>query len=271
MLLVFADGPKDDPKDRRRCEEARRVMDRVDWDCEVRTSFSAVNLGCGRRLSSGFQWVFEQVEEAILIEDDCIPTESFFWFCQSLLEKYRDDERIMHVNGSNLQKGGIRTPHSYYFSRYPHSWGWASWRRAFRHYDFSMASWPEFRDSGSLARFFPNQVERRYWTRIFDRQVSGNPIDAWSYAWRFAILHRRGVAVTPAVNMVSNIGFGRPDALHTKYRQKPAPTGDIWELCHPPAILVDSAADSNTFRHATYPLRRRIRHTLMKLLGQSGR
>jgi len=270
-LFVFADGPKDDPEDTRLCQEARRVIDQVDWDCELRTDFSDTNLGCGRRLASGFQWIFDQVEEAILIEDDCVPTESFFWFCQSLLEKYRDDERIMHINGTNFRSGRVRTPCSYYFSKYSHSCGWASWRRAFQHYDFGMASWPQFRDSGLLAASCTDPVEQRYWTRVFDRQISDNPTDAWSYAWRYAIFRRGGVTVTPTVNMVSNIGFGRPDAVHTKYRQKPAPTEDVWELRHHPAVVVDSTAEAYTFRHHTYPLRRRVRYTLMRMLGGSGR
>jgi hypothetical protein len=266
-LFVFADGPKD-PEDAGLCEATRRVIDRIDWNCELHTNFSETNLGCGRREASGFEWVFENVEEAILVEDDCIPTGSFFWFCQSILEKYRDDDRIMHINGSNFQKGRVRTPYSYYFSKYWHSWGWASWRRAFQHYDYSMSSWPEFRDQGLLAMSCPNPVEQRHWTNIFDRMTSDNPIDTWDYQWLYAIFRRRGMSVTPSVNMVSNVGCGRPDATHHKVDQKPAPTEDIWEIHHPPRVVVDSEADSFTFRHHYFPLRRRIRYALMKVLGR---
>lgn len=265
-LFVIADGPKDDPVDVSLCQEARQVIDGVDWDCDVHTNFSDTNLGCGRRLSSGFQWVFQQVDEAILLEDDCVPAESYFWFCQSLLDKYRDDDRVMHINGNNYRKRRRHTPYSYYFSEYSHAAGWASWRRAFQHYDFGMASWPDFRDSGSLAAAFTNPAEQRHWTRILDRQISADPVDAWSYAWLYAIRRRGGVAITPSVNMMSNIGYGRPDALHTKHRQRPAPTWDIWKLHHPPRVVVDSKADAALFRDHYSPPQRRLRYWVKRQL-----
>lgn len=266
-LLVFADGPRN-PGEAELCEATRRVIDRIDWDCELYTDFSETNLGCGRREATGFDWVFENVDEAILIEDDCVPAASFFLFCQSILEKYRDDDRIMHINGSNFLKGRVRTPYSYYFSKYWHSWGWATWRRAFKHYDYKMSSWPEFRDQGLLAASCPDPVERRYWTRIFDRMVSDNPIDTWDFQWLYAMLRRGGISVTPSVNMVSNIGCGLPDATHAKAYEKPAATGDIWEIRHPPRVAVNREVDSITFRRHCYPLQRRLRDALMMGLGR---
>ncbi|MEN2383889.1 MAG: hypothetical protein KA716_33360 [Gloeotrichia echinulata DEX184] len=122
-LLVVADGPRF-PEEEEKCLKTREVIKSVDWDCEVLTNFSEINLGCKYRVYSGLDWVFSQVEEAIILEDDCLPTPSFFYFCQTLLQRYRDDERVMHISGNNFQFGQSRTPYSYYFSKYNHIWGW---------------------------------------------------------------------------------------------------------------------------------------------------
>ena len=132
-LLVVADGPRDSrPGEAARCEQTRAIIKRVDWDCEVITNFADRNMGCKLRVSSGIDWIFEQVEEAIILEDDCLPDPSFFRFCDEMLERYRDNERVGMVSGGNLQFGRHRGTGSYYFSKYTHIWGWASWRRAWK-------------------------------------------------------------------------------------------------------------------------------------------
>ena len=143
-LLVVADGPRPDrPDDVEKCKAARAIIDRVDWACEVLTNYSDLNLGCGKRPATGITWVFEQVEEAIIFEDDCLPHPSFFRFCEELLNYYRHDERIMVISGNNFQFGRNRTDDSYYFSRYNHIWGWASWRRAWEYFDYDLKLWPK--------------------------------------------------------------------------------------------------------------------------------
>src|SRR6185436_19386626 len=147
QLFVIADGPRN-PDDERLCNEARQVVAHVDWKCDVRTDFSQTNLGCGRRPASGIDWVFSQVAEAIILEDDCIPAPSFFHFCERLLEHYRNDTRVMHISGNNYLPADKRSSEreaqsrSYYFSKYTFSCGWATWRRAWKHYDSALASWP---------------------------------------------------------------------------------------------------------------------------------
>ena len=131
-LLVVADGPRFS-EETEKCNQARDVIDGVNWECEVLTNFSDKNLGCGRRVASGIEWVFSEVEEAIFLEDDTLPAASFFPYCQALLEHYRHDERIMTINGNNFQSGQSRTDYSYHFSKYCACWGWASWRRAWIH------------------------------------------------------------------------------------------------------------------------------------------
>src|SRR5215831_13781675 len=140
-LLVVADGPRPfRPEDRQLCRATRQIVSAPDWACELLTNFADENLGCGRRMSSGLDWVFQQCSEAIILEDDCVPCESFFSFCSEMLNRYREDARIMHVSGNNFQDGRTRGRGSYFFSRYTLSWGWATWRRAWSHYDVKVSS-----------------------------------------------------------------------------------------------------------------------------------
>ena len=246
-LLVISDGPRGDrPGEAERCAAARAVIDQVDWECEVLTNYSDTNLGCKHRVSSGIDWVFSQVEEAIILEDDCLPAPSFFQFCQTLLEKYRYDNRIMMVSGSNFQPNN-KMKDSYYFSDCIHIWGWATWRRAWQHYDVEMASWPTFRDRGLLKAVCHNPLEADYWQKNFD-DVSNRTVDTWDHQWVYACWQQSGMSVTPAVNLVSNIGF-RHDATHT-FGESPLaamPIGNIYNIKHPIFVLNDQEADDYVF------------------------
>jgi hypothetical protein len=247
-LLVVADGPRDGRiEDIELCRRAREVLRGVDWPCDLRLNCSAVNLGCRKRVSSGLDWVFSQVEEAIVLEDDCLPELPFFGYCSNLLEKYRNEPRVMHIGGDNFQSRHWQCLHSYYFSRYPHNWGWASWRRAWRWYDVEMGWWPQLRRSSWLAQVCPDAVEEAYWREIFDK-VYDRQIDTWDYQWVLSCWLRDGVAVSPARNLVSNIGFGA-DATHTKGQSPFAemPTAELGPIVHPPMIEIDRIADRYTF------------------------
>jgi hypothetical protein len=248
QLFVIADGPRS-PDDYEKCQKTRTIIEKVDWDCDLKTNFSDVNLGCGWREASGFDWVFSHVEEAIFLEDDTLPSQSFFHYCQALLERYRDDERIMHINGDN-SLGQVRNQHSYFFSKYVHGWGWASWRRAWKHYDYSMKTWPDFKASGLLEQICDNPYELKFWTTVFD-QMHADPkvIDTWDYQWAYACFSQHGLAIEPNYNFISNIGFQHPDAVHTIYdspRAKLA-TAEISEISHPPFVVRDREADAYTF------------------------
>jgi hypothetical protein len=249
-LLVVADGPRAGrPGEAELCRATRAVVERVDWDCEVLTNFAETNLGCQARVSSGLNWVFEQVEEAVILEDDCLPHPSFFPFCDELLERYRDDERVMAVSGDNFQFGRARTPHSYYFSRYPHIWGWASWRRAWRHYDIEMKAWPALRETDWLRSLTSNREEARYWRKIFDLVWSGEK-STWDYQWVFTCWARGGLTALPEVNLISNIGWGAA-ATHTSAGVSPLgdiPTAEMkFPLRHPERVERNDAADRYTF------------------------
>jgi hypothetical protein len=257
-LLVVADGPRaDHPEDVERCAAARAIIERVDWDCEVLKNFAETNMGCKQRVSSGLDWVFETVEEAIVLEDDCLPHPSFFRFCEELLERYRDDERIMAISGDNFQFGRQRTEYSYYFSRYPHCWGWATWRRAWRHYDGKMELWPLIRDGNWLEDILEDRQSIAYWANIFDKTCNGG-IDSWAYAWTFSCWIQSGLTILPNVNLVSNIGFG-PDATHTAGRGRSsilAVDSVSFPLLHPPFVIRDACSDrftqKNHFSRATF-------------------
>jgi len=249
-LFVIADAPRlHRPGEAEKCEQARAVIKKVDWDCEVFTNFSEVNIGPGRRISSGIDWVFSHVEEAIFLEDDEIPTPSFFSFCEALLEYYRHDERIMYINGDNSVNEN-RTQDSYYFSKYAHSWGFASWRRAWKHYDYKMKSWPEFKASGLLEQVFDDPYEQKFWTEAFD-QMYADPqvIDTWDIQWMYACWSQGGLVIAPNKNLVSNHGFDREDAGHTKGSDPRArlPVTDIWEIKYPPFVVRHREADRHSF------------------------
>lgn len=242
-LLVVADGPRPGvPGEAERCAEARAVVAGVDWPCAVETNYAPANLGCRDRVAGGLGWVFERAEEAIILEDDCAPHPDFFPFCAAMLERYRDDERVMHVGGSNYLRGRRYGPDSYFFSRYPFIWGWATWRRAWRHYDVAVSRWPAARER-VLAQF-AHPAERRSWERSWSLVYAGR-LDTWDHQWSFACAERGGLAALPSVNLVSNLGFG-PDATHTREASAIAalPTEPLaWPLRHPAAVARCAPAD----------------------------
>jgi hypothetical protein len=249
-LLVIADGPRADrPGEAEKCAATRAVIDLVDWECEVLTNYSDTNLGCKRRVSSGIDWVFSQVEEAIILEDDCLPAPSFFQFCQTLLEKYRDDDRVMMISGDSFQPADRKFEDSYYFSKYIHIWGWATWRRAWQHYDVEMSSWQDFRDRRLLNASCPDPIEAEYWLKIFDDVANGS-VDTWDQQWVYTCWQQSGMSIMPAVNLISNIGF-RDDATHTIGSSPWAemPVGRIHNIRHPPFVLKDQEADTYTFEN----------------------
>lgn len=248
-LFLVADGPRlDVPSDKPRCEAVRQIMNSVDWECEVKTNFVEENLGCKKRMSSGIDWVFSQVEEAILLEDDCVPCPDFFRFCSEMLARYRDNPKVAHVGGNSFQAGNLRDHGGYYFSRITHIWGWASWRRAWqRYYDVTMRSWPQAREENWIAKLPWNKYEREWWSREFERVYTGE-MNTWDTQWLYACWRNDVLAVLPNVNLTVNIGFG-PDATHTKGPggSMVIPAGTLGELRHPQTILPDHAADEFYF------------------------
>jgi len=245
VLLAVADGARSDrPGETERCAAVRSILETVDWPCDVRKNYSETNLGCKRRISSGLDWVFSQVEETIILEDDCLPHPGFFRYCEELLERFRRDERIWMISGDNFQFGRRRTPYSYYFSTYPHIWGWASWRRTWNHYDLEMKLWPEIRDGGWLSDIFHDPRSVAYWKGNFERTYQGK-FDTWDHQFFFSMLTHRGLSVAPSVNLVSNIGFG-PHSSHTRkgdFTENLPVSAPQFPLVPPPFVIRDKEAD----------------------------
>jgi hypothetical protein len=277
-LLVIADGPRF-PEEAEKCKKTREIVNQIDWKCEVLTNFSEINLGCKQRVSSGIDWVFSEVEEAIILEDDCLPAPSFFSFCQTLLEYYRDDKRIMVISGDNFVE--YKSDYSYRFSKYSHTWGWASWRRAWQYYDVEIKSWPKYKQENLLSSVCEHPAEQKYWTEIFDKIFAGTiNASCWDYQWNYICWTQSGLSVLPNSNLISNIGFGS-DATHTIDDNPYAklPITDIWEIKHPLFVVRDREADEHTFNSVFGGNNRRnlltkIRHRVStikdkaRLLGQ---
>ncbi len=246
-LYVAADGPRPNREgEAARCDDVRRIATQVDWPCEVKTLFRDRNLGCRIGVSTAIDWFFEHEEEGIVLEDDCLPSTSFFPYCAELLARYRHDERVMCVSGDNFQLGREVTQYSYYFSRNIHCWGWATWRRAWKLYDREMTLWPAFRDGGGLKAWSAGDERfEKYWLAVFD-SVSKVAIDTWDYQFLFTCWAQHGLACVPQKNLVSNIGF-LTGATHTFDPTNPLanlPTQDLsFPLRHPPFINRSVEAD----------------------------
>ncbi|NMF83035.1 glycosyltransferase family 2 protein [Nodosilinea sp. P-1105] len=247
QLFVIADGPRPDKLgEEESCKSARLVIEEVDWECEIFKRYSNTNLGCKKGISSGLNWVFEHVDEAIILEDDCLPDMSFFRYCSELLEKYRYDTRVMSITGQNVQKNPQNLQYSYYFSRHFHCWGWATWKRAWHHFDLEIRQWPEVRELESFKHIFPGTKAFKYWRRILDKQYK-NKFNSWSFSASFSFLIQNGLHIHPSKNLIHNIGFG-PNATNTKsLRLKRNHENMYYEmgfpLLHPPYVLQDTKAD----------------------------
>ncbi|MRH79075.1 glycosyltransferase family 2 protein [Spiribacter sp. C176] len=271
-LYVAADGPREGREgEAERVAKVREIATAVDWPCEVKTLFREENLGCKYAVSGAITWFFEQEEQGIILEDDCLPHPDFFSFCETLLARYADDERVSVITGNNFQHGQRRGEASYYFSKYNHCWGWASWRRAWRHYQGDLPFWPAWSASDTWQRHTPDTVERRYWEKIFDRVRAGQ-IDSWGYPWTASVWFHGGLTATPNVNLVSNIGFG-PDSTHTASANSPLAgmaTSAIGELTHPASITRDQAADRYVFDHTFDGKNQRFPWSLLRLPRRTG-
>ena len=249
-LYVAADGPRlNTPNDIEKTREVREIiLQNIDWDCEVKTLFRGKNIGCKEAVSGAISWLFEHEESGIILENDCLPHPDFFIFCDTLLTTYADDERIAVITGNNFQNGIKRGDASYYFSKYNHVWGWATWRRSWEIYSGEIPFLTNWLNSDAWHEICPNFFERRYWKRIFTKVYEGNFPTAWDYPWTACLWYNKQLTITPNVNLVSNIGFGE-DSTHTNDINSPfnnLSTYSIGELTHPTIISRDLEADLYT-------------------------
>lgn len=266
-LYVAADGPKADRQEEaEKVAQVRQIATQVDWPCEVKTLFREKNLGCKVAVSGAITWFFEHEERGIILEDDCLPHSDFFRFCDELLDYYKNDERVWAITGNNFQDGKYCGNATYYFSKYPHCWGWASWKRAWKKYQVDISFWPDWKNSLDWQTKISDSAERKYWQQIFDQVYQGK-INTWDYQWTACTWYYGGVTATPNVNLVSNIGFGA-EATHTISADDPhanLPVFPLGKIKHPEEVGINVDADRYTFNEHFGGKYRRFPNSLIYL------
>lgn len=244
-LYIAADGPRADrATDTELCKATREAVASIDWDCEVKTLFREKNLGCKVAVAEAVDWFFDQEEEGIILEDDCLPAKSFFYFCDQMLEIYRPDTRIRHIAGSNLHNGKKWGTASYYFTESTSVWGWASWRRVWKDYDRELENYKESEVHYQLNKVFYDPFLAEQWFNIF-KELKAGKINTWDYQLAFINYFQNGLSVNANVNLITNIGF-RADATHTPDPNAPfanRPLQELTEITHPKYFLPEKDAD----------------------------
>jgi hypothetical protein len=249
-LYIAADGPrKNRDNESNLCLETRNIIKNIDWDCEIKTLFREENLGCKYAVSSSIDWFFQNEEEGIILEDDCKPSEDFFIFCDTMLEKYRFDQRIGSITGTNLQNGVKHGLATYYFSYHNCVWGWASWRRVWNNYDVELSRYNEQDASFGFKNIFDNELISNPWQNIF-KELKSNKIDTWDYQFSIMNFFNNNLSIVPNVNLISNIGFNE-NATHTFDKSNPNSNISFGKLeliiKHPHVIVPNREADYAIF------------------------
>jgi len=247
VLYIISDGARaTEVGEAERVDASRRIAESVDWPCQIERIYSETNLGCGKRISSGIDEVFAKHDRAIILEDDCVADDSFFRYCETLLDYYADDQRIAAISGDHFHGGRTFGDGSYFFSKYAHCWGWATWRRAWQHQPTVIERWPAYRDSGDLNAYCDSVVELDYWTRTFDSVYRGE-IDTWDFTWLLACWMESRLTILPNKNLVTNIGFGE-GATHTTKSSPIAnlPRYEFGPIEHPSHVSRSYRADRST-------------------------
>lgn len=235
-LYIAADGPRENNNDDiTNCEKTRKaVLNAIDWDCEVKTLFRDKNRGCGHGPAEAITWFFDQVEYGIILEDDIIPSQTFFPFCEELLIKYKDNEEVMSIAGTNFVSQTYKSLDSYNFTNYAGGWGWASWKRAWKYYDYNISSWEKPRVKKKISKKFSAEGYA-FWQEAFDLVCNKNIDHIWDYQWAFCKMANDGLGIIPSKNLTTNIGFGE-DATHTFDASEDILAANINEELHFPLI-----------------------------------
>ena len=270
-VYVASDGANPDSSNDIALVDAVRliVRDEIDWKCDLRRRYSSFNQGCCDGPRNAISWFFENVDQGIILEEDCVPVPDFVSFSANLLSRYRHDQRVWCISGNCYLRSDFCPGSSYYFSRYTMTWGWATWRDRWQQYDPELLQWPAFRDSGLMQQVFEDPYEAAYWAEIFERTYRHEePITWWDYQWFFAALSRGALTAVPRCNLVSNIGFG-PDATHTLNPDTPIrPALPLGQIHHPQFVVRHRDADTYTYAHHYGGIRRRRLRTLQSRIAR---
>jgi hypothetical protein len=279
QLFIAADGPRVNKLgEKEKCAEVREwVLSQIDWNCNVKTLFREENLGCGKNVSNAITWFFENIEQGIILEDDCLPNDSFFRYCEELLNKYKDNEKIFHISGDNpLQKCKCKNNASYYFAKLMHCWGWASWSRAFKKYCFDIDN--NYQQVLETNTFFKKSDIKKQWKKILDDMLF-HKIDTWDYQWSYKILELNAFCINPKVNLVQNIGMN--SGAHYESSNSDSEGRQSFEMCfpliHPKKIIFDmkkvykiQTLGRNSLKDFIYRLRNLLLLPLKLLLKKIG-
>jgi hypothetical protein len=246
-LFVSADGPRHNVfADIEKCNITRRIVkENIDWDCKITYYFNQNNLGCGLAVSSAISWFFDHVDFGIILEDDCLPNISFFSFCSNLLNKYNFNNKITHIGGHNCQMGYKRGYADYYFSRFTHIWGWATWKRAWKNYNFNDIDL-DLILTHPYNKIFPSKLLKDF---------IENKVDTWDIQWHYCNFINNNYAIIPNINLVDNIGF-HSEATHTSFKKpgyfnKNHSCEISNNLVHPSKIIFNNIADEFTATYRT--------------------
>lgn len=252
FIYISADGAKTlNPEDLMEIEETRRVTENIDWDCKVLRRYSDTNLGCKIGVSGAISWFFETETEGIILEYDCLPDITFFNFCEVLLERYRNNENVFSISGNNFdflslnESIQIRLRESYSYSYLSKIWGWATWRRAWNNFDINLSKFPQFESEGKIKDLINDKRNQNYWLGKIRDVYQGRNASTWGFIWLFTLLSHRAYCITPKVNLVSNIGFGK-DATHAKDTNSAfanLAAEKMERIIHPPTIEPDYESD----------------------------
>lgn len=245
-VFVAIDGPRPgNLSDQAGIEACKKILNQVDWPCDLKTNIREENLGCGFGVSSAISWFFEQVEMGIILEDDCVPALSFFPYCKEILVRYQHNDQVMHVAGTRWNEE-YPTEHSYLFSSISHIWGWATWRRAWQLHDYQMKLWPNMRSRHILKHFFDQSDNVKYWIKTFDKAYNTVNKHFWDYQWQYTIFLNNGLAIMPRLNLVQNIGVNgihsKPNPLQRKVHFRPV--SDTYTVdCVPSELIANRHFD----------------------------
>ena len=244
-LYISADGPRANRAgEQEKCAKTREIANLVDWECDLKTLFRKENIGCKMGVSTAIDWLFEHEEEGIILEDDSLPNQSFFYFCSELLVKYRDVERVMEIGGNNFQPN-LKYEGSYFFSRYSNMPGWATWRRVWKKYDVQIKDFPNFLKENRIKKIFGSNPVQYYWLYKFWK-VYKNKVDTWDYQWTYMCWDNDGITIFPTKNFISNIGYNNADAAHTTTGNdllSEIKREEITEIVHPKEIKINYEVD----------------------------
>ncbi len=269
QLFLAIDGKRHD-NDIPYIRQVMALSQQIDWDCELKTLIQPLNLGCGRAPAAAISWFFEQNLYGIILEDDCLPNESFFFFCQELLQKYQHDTRIMQISGTNYLTEWQANTYDYFFSMFGGCWGWATWQRAWQHFDYQLLQWNNPEIKRYIQHFWNDKSYLKYHQQIYDKTLHNQHIDWWDYQWSFARILQNGLAISPTKNLVSNIGTD-DHATHTQGEISPFTHLPTFELHFPlktsPFIGADTQYDVQIYQQIAPPrltflqrLKRKYKH-----------